>query len=382
MKFIVDAMQLSSVAKLVIKGLNTKDPHSQTVLKLNDDKTKLTIYCTTQTTFFKGALDVSNVDYEDSETVVEWSVDGSQLKTILSILPSAVSIPVEFEMNDSAKNFVVKSHGNTFKLPVYGTISPYKEEKTTKITLVPANDFIAKFISLGKVTSSAIEDENNGSSCLHLVFEKDNFKLMGTDMFSLAEVEEKLEIENENETTILVSSSQLSLLGRSFDGGEQISLVETPTKFGYFDERGILSLVAKSSLTPLSYQMIKTRTSDDCYIKINSSDFKEAISALGKLATNSDDITMTIKDREVILSNINEDTIKVELLDSNIDEESITFTKQSLQVLEGLFTENIKLSWPNTEYGKMVKITNYLKDDNDVEKEDTKTFIGVVANDD
>ena len=132
MKFIVDAMQLSSVAKLVIKGLNTKDPHSQTVLKLTDDKTKLTIYCTTQTTFFKGSLDVSNVDYEDSETVVEWSVDGNQLKTILSILPSAVSIPVEFEMNDSAKNFVVKSHGNTFKLPVYGTISPYKEEKTTK----------------------------------------------------------------------------------------------------------------------------------------------------------------------------------------------------------------------------------------------------------
>ena len=194
MKFKVAADELSSIAKVCVRGLNSKDPHSQSVLKLSEDKTKLYIFCTTQKTYFKGYVDVYDIEEGEDDKVTEWSVDGNQLKTILSILPSTASIPVEFNMENSARNFIIKVTGNKIKLPVYDVISPYKEEKQEKIAVLPANDFISRLTSIGKLVSTDVDDENTPLSCIHVIFDKDKIKLMGTNGYSIAEEQRELKI--------------------------------------------------------------------------------------------------------------------------------------------------------------------------------------------
>lgn len=382
MKFKVSADELSLVARTCVRGLNSKDPHSQTVFKINEDETKLLIFCTTQTNFFKGAIKVFDVEREDGE-VSEWSVDGTQLKTILSILPHSTSIPVEFVMNSTARTFVIKITGNTFKLPVYDTISPYTEETRTKIAVVPANDFVNKISLIGKIVSTAAEDEDMSVSCLHVIFDKDKIRLMGTDNYSMTE--EKIDYTLEGkEDKILIPSGQISLLSRTFESTDEIALISTPTKFGYVDKQGIVSLVSKSSLSPIAYETrVSTATSDceDETVTINSSDFRQAISALSKLAPNSNMITMKVEENQLVFSNVNEDIMTVGIDEYNASETTLYFDKRPLQNIEALLSDKIKLGWSSDEYDLFVKFSNFKTMEDDTLAVDENVFIGVSLND-
>ena len=378
MKFKVAADELSAIARVCVKGLNSKDPHSQSVLKLNEDKTKLYIFCTTQKTYFKGYLDVYDFEQTEDEMITEWSVDGNQLKTILSIIPSTVSIPVEFNMENSSRNFVIKVTGNTIKLPVYDVISPYKEEEQEKIAVVPANDFISTLSGISRLVSTDIDDENVPLSCVHVIFDKDKIKLMGTNGIAIAEEQLNYSLEG-SEDTILIPVDQVSLLSRVFASSEDIVLIKTNTKIGYIDEKGIVSLVSKSSLSPIPYEPTKSRVSKERSVVLNSSDFKQAVLALSKLAPKSDDILMKISDDSISLLNVNEDVMNIELLEGDSPEDDITFSKDCLTTVENLFSEKICISWANQRMGRIVQFSNY-KTKDDSEELDPNVFIGVLIN--
>lgn len=376
MKFKVSAEELATVAKVCVKGLNAKDPHSQTLLKLTEEKDKLYIYCTTQKTFFKGYVPVYDVT-DDEGQATEWSVDGNQLKTILSIIPSTVSVPVEFNMSTSARNFVIKVSGNTIKLPVFDTISPNNEEKQEKITVISANDFISKLSGISRLVSSDVSDEGQPTSCVHISFTKDKIKLMGTDGYTIGEIQIPYTLESD-EQTILVPVDQVSLLSRTFGGGEDISLIFTDTKFGYTDEKGIVSLVSKSSLQPIPYEPVKARVSDDRTITIDSEDLKRSISALGKLAPISDSITMTVDGDEISLVNINEDVMKFDRISGTSPEDEITFSRNRLNTIENLLSPTVRLSWSDETAGRIVQFSNYIEDEDEL---DPDVFLGVLIND-
>lgn len=377
MKFKVAADELSSIAKVCVRGLNSKDPHSQSVLKLSEDKTKLYIFCTTQKTYFKGYVDVYDIEEGEDDKVTEWSVDGNQLKTILSILPSTASIPVEFNMENSARNFIIKVTGNKIKLPVYDVISPYKEEKQEKIAVLPANDFISRLTSIGKLVSTDVDDENTPLSCIHVIFDKDKIKLMGTNGYSIAEEQIDYKLEG-TEDTILIPVDQIQLLSRVFEGSEDIVLIQTDTKIGYIDEKGIVSLVSKSSLSAISYESTKSRVSDNRTVTVNSVDFKQAVSALSKLAPKGEKVYVNVLNDKLSLTNVNDDVMNIEILESNSPEDEITFTIKSLINIENLFTDKIRIGWANETVGRLVQFSTYKTNDDDTEEIDSNVFIGVL----
>lgn len=381
MKFTVASDQLSEIAKVCIKGLLSKDPHSQAVLKVEEDIKKLTILCTTQSTFFKGQVDIISFELDNSDGL-EWAVDGVQLKTILSIIPSTVSIPVTFEMASSARNFVIKASNDKFRLPVYETISPYVEKERKKLSVLNANDFVGKLTLLSKVASSEVENQDLPYSCVHVIFDESEIKMMGTDTRVLAEYKIDNKIENAEEIdSILLPNTQAMMLSRTFEPSANIALVETDTQFGYVDENNVISLVSKSTLSEVPYESVKLRVSEEMFIDLKSSGFKSSVSSLGKLATNSEDFTFEIHNNTLKISNINGDIMTVDTFDGNVDECTLKFQRKALQVLESLMDDNVRLSWAKDD-SAMIKVSNLIKDENANLVKDDHVFIGVVTNDD
>ena len=215
-------------------------------------------------------------------------------------------------------------------------------------------------------------------SCVHVIFDKDKIKLMGTNGIAIAEEQLNYSLEG-SEDTILIPVDQVSLLSRVFASSEDIVLIKTNTKIGYIDEKGIVSLVSKSSLSPIPYEPTKSRVSKERSVVLNSSDFKQAVLALSKLAPKSDDILMKISDDSISLLNVNEDVMNIELLEGDSPEDDITFSKDCLTTVENLFSEKICISWANQRMGRIVQFSNY-KTKDDSEELDPNVFIGVLIN--
>ena len=214
MEFTVDTIQFANVAKVVIKGLDMKDEVSQALLKLDGDK--LIIQCTSQTTFFKGEIPVSHVNKEDNE-VTEWAVDGKQLTTILSILPS-FPMDAKFTMSSSNRQFNITTRNGKFKLPVNDHVIEYNMEDVTVLSEIDSTEFMKNFTRASKFLDSEPLSTASATSCLHLIFD-DKIKMVGTNGFSLVEiaVEHDLKVDSDDTPIVLLRSNQLNLLANAFE---------------------------------------------------------------------------------------------------------------------------------------------------------------------
>lgn len=382
MKFTVDTLTFVNITKKVIKGFVPKDEHAQTLLRIvtKDNTNLLEIQATSQTTLFRGTIPLYNLEEEPKDDK-EWSVDGVQLKTILSILPTN-SGSLTFEMNYKKRQFVLKVTGNTLNLPVYDSVKYIPEEQTSVISTVDGQDFIRNISSLSKVLLSDSTHQDSPHSCVNIIFTEDVMKMMGANRQVLVEIKQNHQKRSQLPTSpVLINSHQISLLSQSFNVNTIIDLVVTEHKFGYVDENNILYLVAKSNLMAIPYEHLKNQVSYEENVIIDSLSFKYVIDSLSKLdslnkSEQSKNIEFTLSENGMQAKNSNGDVMNVTTEEINSENTTLSFVKTSLPVMLGLLPEKVKLSWKKNSTFKFVKFT--LLDSNNIEVDDT--FIMVVTN--
>lgn len=377
MKFTVDALNFVNITKKVIKGFLPKDEHSQILftIKTKNETNFLEIQSTSQTTLFKGNIPIQTLD-ESDYTQKEWAVDGNQLKAILSVLPTN-SGELAFHINEQKRQFILNVTGNTLRLPVYDTIKTIQEEKIQVISTVDAQDFIKHISSLSKLLESDALSQDSSSSCLHIAFEEDVIKMMGTSTIALVETQQKHHKRGELPTTpILIRGQQISLLNQSFNANTLVDIVATEHKFGYVDDNQVLCLVAQSNLPAISYEHLKNQVSYEQSVTIDSMSFKYVIDALNKLSANSENLEFTLADNHMSGKNLNGDVMNILTEDINSENTTLSFVKNSLTIILGLLTSKVRLSWKKDAVNRFVKFT--LLDNTNTEVDDT--FIMVITN--
>lgn len=372
MEFTVDTIQFANVAKVLIKGLDMKDEVSQALLKLDGDK--LIIQCTSQTTFFKGEIPVSHVNKETNE-VTEWAVDGKQLTTILSILPS-FPMDAKFTISSSNRQFNITTRNGKFKLPVNDHVIEYNMEDVTVLSEIDSTEFMKNFTRASKFLDSEPLSTASATSCLHLIFD-DKIKMVGTNGFSLVEiaVEHDLKVDSDDTPIVLLRSNQLNLLANAFEANTTLTLIESNNLFGYKDSNNIIALVSKADINPLAYEILKTRVSDEQTITFDTNSLRFATNSMFKLCPTSDLIHYVIND-DTMAVNDNEDDMKLTVIDKSADDITLTFSKISLLPVFNVLEENVQLTWAE-DTPEIVKF-NVLKEDGTV---DENVFIGVTLYD-
>lgn len=362
MEFIVDTTKFANIAKVVIKGLDLKDEASQALLKIEKDN--LIIQCTSQTTCFRGEVPISHVDKETDE-ITEWSVDGKQLITILSILPT-FPMDAKFTMSSSNRQFNITTKNGKFKLPVNDNVINYEMEDLTELSEIDSTEFIKNFSK----TSKFLENDSmaaNAMSCLHMYFGED-LKMMGLNGYSLIEISMPydLKVDLNEAPTVLLRSNQLNLLANSFEPNTTLTLLESNNFFGYKDNNNVIALVAKADMTPISYEVFKARVSNEQSITFDSNSLKFATNSMFKLCPTSDLIHYEISDKETLAVNDNEDDMKLTVIDKKSKDITLTFAKRVLLPVFNVINENVQFTWAE-EDPDIVKV-NVLKDDDTIDE--------------
>lgn len=373
MEFIVDTTKFANIAKIVIKGLDLKDEASQALLKIEKDN--LIIQCTSQTTCFRGEVPISHVEKETDE-VTEWSVDGKQLITILSILPT-FPMDAKFTMSSSNRQFNITTKNGKFKLPVNDNVINYEMEDLTELSEIDSTEFIKNFSK----TSKFLENDSmaaNAMSCLHMYFGED-LKMMGLNGYSLIEISMPydLKVDLNEAPTVLLRSNQLNLLANSFEPNTTLTLLESNNFFGYKDNNNVIALVAKADMTPISYEVFKARVSNEQSITFDSNSLKFATNSMFKLCPTSDLIHYEISDKETLAVNDNEDDMKLTVIDKKSKDITLTFAKRVLLPVFNVINENVQFTWAE-EDPDIVKV-NVLKDDDDTIDENVFIIITLHA---
>lgn len=377
MKITLHGPSFLNIAKTVTRGLGVKDQQSQTlfqIIDLDTEQPKLLMKCRSQTTFFKGVVNISNIESTADETK-EWGVDGNQLKTILSVLSTADS-SIEFNMSDTNRLFVVSNVGNTFKLPVYDAPQFSNEEEITILAEVDATEFSENTANLSKLTLSNNAIQEHPLSCLHYFFSEDTLTFVASNVLAFTEFKQVAHKVSANKA-ILLKPLQANLLLSNFTANTVLTLVESKTMFGYIDDLENLCLVSKADIKPLNYQQIIQRVSEDSTIEIKRDNFKYAIDSLSKLCVSSDILTFKVNSNGILsIYNDNKDVINISF-DGDVQETEMTILKPALNILLGILTNTIRLSWGNETSKRIVKIT--LLDDNGNTLDDK--FICAITND-
>lgn len=375
MNFKVTASEFLNQAKVCIRGLNLKDPRSQAIFRIKENE--LIFIVSTETTLIKAQIDIETTDFEDE---VEYALDGQKLKQLLSVLKS-IPLPLEFELTNSGRDFVIKQLENRFKLPVFDDVNAYNEEEIEEITTVNALDYITSVSNLIKVLDSDPSSQDSPTSCLHLLFSKDVIKEMGTNNEAIAEVKiEPIDYHSDkDELSILVPLSEAPLLVRSFESSDELKIVQTKTQVGYIDNMNILTLISKSSLEALDYSPYIVSYDDNNEIILDATEFKDVINSLSKLAVQDDKLDFTIKDSELIVLNANNDKMTIPIENTIDFTDELSFRKKSISVIEQFFTKYIKLSWNDSV--STVNFSVLTKDETDEFKKDENVTICVVKND-
>ena len=184
MKFKVTSSELVSMLKVATKGFDARDDSSFIYLKVADGKLEVVSRC--QSAYFSGSVNVTNVEVEENEANIYY-VDGDVLKRLAGIFPS-VPTNLEFEVNKDSRVFVIRYTGNKFKLQIVRDTQEIPRPKIKPVGLVQATEFMDVLNSLLKILDNNPDAQEHPSSCLHLMFSKDQMKSMATDRFAIAEM--------------------------------------------------------------------------------------------------------------------------------------------------------------------------------------------------
>lgn len=349
MKFKVDSARLIEMLKVTSKGFDQRDDSSIIITRVDPGANTLEVTSRCQSSFFSGKIDILNLEVDEDEEL-EHYVDGTILKKLIGILPSA-AVNITFSVSKTSRVFTLAYSGNKLKLPITSDTTRIVRPEIKTLGMVQANDFMDTIDSLLKIVSTDPSTQEHPSSCLHLKFQKDEIELVGTDAYSFAEVKlpftpEQEEYEPEQ---ILVKQAQGSLLSMNVDPAEVLKIVYSDNYFGFIDGNNNLSLVGRIDMAPLPYQRLLTNASDDHSVTINKNQLKDALNTIAKLAftTNSVLLKMNAKDKTLKVTSATGDVIDVNVEDMNLDEDTeIQFTRTVLQKsLIPAKTDLIRIEW-------------------------------------
>lgn len=368
--FKVHAPKFIEVAKTVTKGLNPKDTSSQTLLKIEDEKIELV--SSSSKYYFKGHVDLVSKDGIDDEN--GWGIDGSQLKTIISIL-EPVDDSIEFTYSEKSSSFEVKLRGNKLKLPVYEKPSLEREEKLTKLGTLDGNEFNLNISHVSRLVSTDDVTSTTPIFYLNIIKKDDKVDFVGSNAISLLQVTQDIE-NSEDDFAVLLKPSEASLLITPHvpDNGV-LDVYETKTKFGYVDSNGTLSLVARSNIAPMKYAGFHAIVSDEQQATISTKELKYAIDSLAKLSPTSLEMTFNFEKEKLIVENNNLDKIEIGVSTNEPIEDQITIHKQSLSLLYPVYGEKIRFNWTKdkTKNQRLIQVVTLDSDEKEIEN----VFIGI-----
>ena len=348
MKFKVTSSELVSMLKVATKGFDARDDSSFIYLKVADGKLEVVSRC--QSAYFSGSVNVTNVEVEENEANIYY-VDGDVLKRLAGIFPS-VPTNLEFEVNKDSRVFVIRYTGNKFKLQIVRDTQEIPRPKIKPVGLVQATEFMDVLNSLLKILDNNPDAQEHPSSCLHLMFSKDQMKSMATDRFAIAEMTKEFSGDStlDEETLVLIKHAQASLLSKVAAPAEVLQVFASKEYFGYMDGNMNIALVGRTDLDPLEYQAIKDvaeNTSNSVTFEV--SDLKDALSTISKLSAVNDSIILSIDNeaQEVKASSIAGDEIIIPVSNINVEESTtINFTRSVLQeALIPVNTDHARLEW-------------------------------------
>lgn len=348
MKFKVTSSELVSMLKVATKGFDARDDSSFIYLKVADGKLEVVSRC--QSAYFSGSVNVTNVEVEENEANIYY-VDGDVLKRLAGIFPS-VPTNLEFEVNKDSRVFVIRYTGNKFKLQIVRDTQEIPRPKIKPVGLVQATEFMDVLNSLLKILDNNPDAQEHPSSCLHLMFSKDQMKSMATDRFAIAEMTKEFSGDStlDEETLVLIKHAQASLLSKVAAPAEVLQVFASKEYFGYMDGNMNIALVGRTDLDPLEYQAIKDVAENNSNsVTFEVSDLKDALSTISKLSAVNDSIILSIDNeaQEVKASSIAGDEIIIPVSNINVEESTtINFTRSVLQeALIPVNTDQARLEW-------------------------------------
>lgn len=379
MKFKVESLSLVNMLKNAIKGYASRDDSSFVYLKIDEETNELKVVSRSQAGYFSGKIEITNLEIDNEAEPTLYYVDGEVLKKLTSIFPSA-PIQIEFSCNQDSRVFVAKYTGNKLKLPVISDSNEIPMPELTEIGMIQGTEFMFSLNSLLKIVDNDQSAAEHASSCLHLKFENDTMYAMATDRFALAELETNFTPKENSSSikTILIKSQQANLLSKTVAPAEVLQLVYSNEYFGYIDGFGNVALVGQADITPLVYQQIKNATGNDFFVEVETSELKDALSTISKLAFEDNFVLIEFdqKNKECKVSSVAGDVITIPVVNSQGDNSvTVTFTRSVLEeALNPVHTDNVKIEWPNAEDVVIYKLTPF---ENNAPQENI--FIGVTC---
>lgn len=362
-----------ALGETILKPLSLKETKSQVYLTINPVSKKLGLMCRTQTTLFRGEIDIQ--DLEDIEDIECFSVEGNQLKAIVSVLGKE-SGDLVIKTLVSGRTFVIEYKESSFKLPVFDTTEMAQNEEVVEVGTVSGAMFMNSISSLSKVCATDLRYSEHGISCIGINVTRDNITFVASNSICIIEVIE--DVEDIRETyNVLVKPAQASLLCNTDYAkvDDVLELIKTDTMIGIKDKRGNVCLVATADIEALRYEAHKERAAEDNNIVVNHKDLTEALNVLGKLCS-SDRLTFQITKDSLVIVNENQDKITLPALSSTA-EDVIVLSKSSVcLLLDVVRTKNIRFTYPNERTKRICKIKGIAGDNT----QDIETvFAGILS---
>lgn len=377
MKFKVKSLDLVGMLKVAVKGYDSRDDSSFIYLKVEDNK--LTVVSRCQSAYFSGSVDVENVEIAEDEPHIYY-VDGEVLKKLAGIFPTA-PINIEFSVNKESRTFVTSYTGSKFKLPITADTKEQPIPAISQLGMIQAPEFMHVLNMLLKIVDNDPSAQEHPSSCLHLIFSSDTIKTMGTDRYALAALTREFvgEGELDGPETVLIKHPQASLLAKTAGPAEVLRIVYSDEYFGYYDGEGNLSLVGRTTISPLNYEAIKNLTGQGNSVVLETSELRNALSTISKLSFAYDAVSLAFNadEKSCKVNSVTGDSISIPVISMDLsDSLNVGFTRSVLaEALIPVSTDELRLEWPDTTDAAVYKVIPL---DNGVDEEGV--FIGVVPN--
>lgn len=381
MKFKVSSLNLNNKGQQVLRGL-TKDAKAIVAFKVENDM--MTLLCYTSSTYFKSTLEA----YDCEDCNGDWKiVDGSMFKSVLSVLPT-IEKELLFDSDILASSFVIKYGKSKANLKTTIGNSIQEETKFKVLTEISANYFMNSLNDVLKVVDPDPINVGGPVSCLHMFFNENDITMMGTNKIAIAEVKYPVSSMKElpkGKNSILLSGNEAKLLSRNTSANETWKIVITPSKFGFIDEEGSVSLVGITDESPIEYEPIKNlvakKDGADGYneILISSGSLKAAINNVLKLSQNSPSVTFSFEKDGLSLRNSTGDIFEVI---SDYDKEKIIrfgVNRAALHSLFSIWTEDIKFVIKDKPENSVLQIINMEMNTDEELIPIESTFIGVMT---
>lgn len=370
MKFTIDLSKFTEVSGVISRSIDTKDFQSEVVIGINTEKKEFRMSTRSQSCYFDGSVLIENL--EDCQKNVEWSVEPSQFKTIIGILPNTGEII--FEMDNDSRVFHISFGDSKINLAVAEVPSFQRETNLIRLGTVSASEFTNNLNNMVKLCSNNPVHFEHPLSCLHLFIDKE-ITMMSTNGASLAEIKQNIEDNEEKFECLLKPNQVATLLIGNFKGDDIIPIIKTETMIGYVDSVGVLCLVSRTTFPPLDYKQILGKTAKKEYFECSSENFKYATETLGKLAFTGSDLKFILKDGSIVVFNENEDKIKLQVT-GDFENTEIRIAKTPLYQLSKFLKGNFRVYWEGNSGQRFLR---FILIENEVEKEDV--FLVITTND-